>query len=182
MKKLSLILLIASIYCIAQSASAGEADGHSAYRVTSYNLGAILDNKDNKDSLFSQSYQPLLITSTAADILNSDYNNKVSWVEIDSHTANSNGLAVSAQFSAGEHLAFQGAFGITRNLWTPDLADYESASSWEANLGVIYKLLDNLSIEMHFGYMDTGDLFMEKNTYSDVENIIMISNKLTLSF
>lgn len=183
MKMHRIITLIFFLFCtIHQAYAGGEVNTHSAYRVTSYNLGAILDNKENQVPRFSQSYQPLLITSTTADILNSEHNNTVSWVELNSHTANSNGMALSAQFNAGKNIAFQGAFGITRNLWTPDLIDYESESSWEANLGVIYKLLDNLSIEMHFGYMETGDLFMEKNTYTDVENIIMVNNKLTLSF
>jgi hypothetical protein len=30
--------------------------------------------------------------------------------------------------------------------------------------------------------MDTGDLFSDKSTYADVESIIMISNRLTMSF
>ena len=55
-------------------------------------------------------------------------------------------------------------------------------SSWEANLGVIYKLFNNFSYEMHFGFMDTGDIFKKSNAYSDVESIVMISNQLTMSF
>ena len=39
-----------------------------------------------------------------------------------------------------------------------------------------------LAYEVHFGYMDTGDLFQEVDTYSEVESILMISNQLTLSF
>jgi len=183
MKIYYFLITLFIICCTTQGVqAAGNVNTHSAYRVTSYNLGAILDTQENRDPRISQSYQPLLITSTTSDILNNELNNNVSWVEPNSHTANTNGMALSARFNASKHLAFQGAFGITRNLWTPDLIDYESESSWEANLGIIYKLLDNLSIEMHFGYMDTGDLFMEKNTYTDVENIIMVNNKLTLSF
>ncbi len=30
--------------------------------------------------------------------------------------------------------------------------------------------------------METGDLFTNQNSYSDVESIIMVSNKLTLSW
>jgi hypothetical protein len=30
--------------------------------------------------------------------------------------------------------------------------------------------------------MDTGDIFKERNAYTDVESIIMISNQLTMSF
>jgi hypothetical protein len=35
---------------------------------------------------------------------------------------------------------------------------------------------------MHFGFMDTGDLFKRNNAYSDVESIVMISNQLSMSF
>jgi hypothetical protein len=74
------------------------------------------------------------------------------------------------------------AIGLTRNLWSPDSTEFENKSSWEANLGVIYNLFNNLSYELHLGYMEPGNLFTNKSSYSNVESIIMISNKLTLSF
>ncbi len=70
----------------------------------------------------------------------------------------------------------------TKNLWSPDSINYGNESSWEANLGVIYKLMNNLSFELHFAYMDTGDLYTRRSSYSDVESIIMVSNRLTMSF
>ena len=80
------------------------------------------------------------------------------------------------------NISLQGALGVTRNLWTPELMGDLNGASWEANLGVIYKFLDKLSYELHFGYMDTGTLFSDRSSYSDVESIIMISNKISLSF
>ena len=162
---------------------AAEQTSHHAYRVTSYNLGAILDFH-KKSSLFdSNSFNPLMITATKSDILNNELHASVSWVEAVPHTASSQGLAFSAQIEATNKLSLQGAFGITRNLWTPDSnIEYENESSWEANLGIIYKLVNNLSYELHLGYMDTGDLFSDQSSYSDVENIIMVSNRLTMSF
>jgi len=154
----------------------------SIYKVTSYNLGAILDIQDGQKKQFSSNFNPLLITNSTSDILNSEYEGTVSWVEPDSHTANSQGIAVAAQFNATQKVAFLGAFGLTRNLWAPDSINYKNESSWEANLGVIYKLLNNLSYEVHFAYMDTGDLFTERSSYSNVESIIMVSNRLTMSF
>ena len=164
------------------TSSAAEESTHHAYRVTSYNLGAILDFH-KKSSLFeSGNFSPLMITSTTSDILNSELKPSVSWVETSPHTASSKGIALSAKFNATEKISLQGAFGITRNLWTPDNVEYENESSWEANLGFIYKLVSNLSYEIHFGYMDTGDLFTDQSSYSDVENIIMVSNQITMSF
>lgn len=160
--------------------AAGEST-HHAYRVTSYNLGPILEF--HQKSLFkSVDYNPLMITSSTADILNSEHHPSVSWVEAIPHTSSSKGIALFAQFEATKNISVQGVFGITRNLWTPDNVEYENESSWEANLGFIYKLVNNLSYELHFGYMETGNLFSDQSSYSDVENIIMVSNQLTMSF
>lgn len=167
---------------IAPQSFAKEQQTHHAYRVTSYNLGAILDFH-KKNSLFEGgNFNPLMITSTTSDILNNEFNPTVSWVETVPHTASSKGIALSARIKATEKISLQGAFGITRNLWTPDNVEYENESSWEANLGFIYKLVNNLSYEIHLGYMDTGDLFTDQASYTDVENIIMVSNRLTMSF
>lgn len=174
-------IVLAFLFCSSLSFAAGEST-HHAYRVTSYNLGAILDYQ-KKNSLFeSSSFNPLMITSTTSDILNSEHQPSVSWGETVPHTSSSKGIALSAEFEATNKISLQGTFGITRNLWTPDNVDYENDSSWEANLGIIYKLVSNLSYELHFGYMDTGNLFSDQSSYSDVENIIMVSNQLTMSF
>ncbi|WP_457576478.1 hypothetical protein [Desulfomarina sp.] len=181
MKYLTLILTLLLVL-VHGSVFAQDSRTHSIYKVTSYNLGAIFDLQGLNANTSSRNFKPLLITSTASDILNSEYEGSVSWVETNPHTANSRGIAVAAQINATGKLALHGAFGLTRNLWAPDSINYENEASWEANLGVIYKLLDNLSYEIHFAYMDTGDLFTERSSYSDVESIIMVSNQLTMSF
>lgn len=173
---LTLIFLL-----ISSTVSSEGLDSHSAYSVTSYNLGAIIDYQDG-DNAHPENFRPLLITNTASDILNSEHEGTASWAETAPHATSTNGIALSAHFNPTQKLSLQGTFGVTRNLWTPDNINYEQESSWEANLGVVYRFLNNLSYELHLGYMDTGDLFTERNTYSDVESIIMVSNKLTLSF
>lgn len=183
-KEIKFIYIFVAVFVIFSCNTAGAEDikTHNVYKVTSYNLGAILDQQETSDKRLSANFSPLLITSSASDILNSEHEGTVSWVETDSHTANTRGIAVAAQFNATQNFAFLGAIGLTRNLWAPDSINYENESSWEANLGVIYKLLNNLSYEIHFAYMDTGDLFTERSSYSDVESIIMVSNRLTMSF
>jgi hypothetical protein len=156
---------------------------HSAYKITSYNLGAIQGLQGSTILHPAQDFKPLFITSSTADILNSEHQKTVSPVETVSGIASSfRSIGLSAEFDATDKISLQGAFGVTRNLWTPDLFESMNGSSWEANLGIVYKLLDNISYELHFGYMDTGDLFTNRSSYTDVENIIMISNQLTLSF
>lgn len=183
-KKIPFVYIIAAVLAIFSSSFslAEDIKTHGVYKVTSYNLGAILDQRDSASKRLSANFSPLLITSSTADILNSEHEGTVSWVETDSHTANTRGVAVAAQFNATQNFAVLGAFGLARNLWAPDSINYEKESSWEANLGVMYKLLNNLSYEIHFAYMDTGDLFTERSSYSDVESIIMVSNRLTMSF
>jgi hypothetical protein len=65
--------------------------------------------------------------------------------------------------------------------WDSESAD-NLQSSWEANIGVVYNFFNSLAYEVHFGYMDTGDIFQEVDTYSEIDSIIMISNQLTLRF
>ena len=184
MKKSTVFQILILLQLILQSNTLYGADlsGHSAYKVTSYNLGAIQGLEGIPPLNQSPNFNPLLITNSAADILTSEHERPGSFDETASHSSNVSSIALSAQFDATKNISLQGAFGVTRNLWTPDLMGGVNGSSWEANLGVIYKLLNNLSYELHFGYMDTGDLFSNRNSYSDVENIIMISNQISLSF
>lgn len=176
------ILLALLIFSPAELLFGADLGNHSFYKITSYNLGAVLDSQDGTNILNRKSSHPLLITNTTTDILNSEFENTVSWVEINPHTTSSNTIALSATFETTDNLTLSTAFGVTRNLWTTDGTDYENKSSWEANLGVIYRLVNNLSYELHLGYMDPGDLFTDKSSYSNVESIIMVSNQLTLSF
>ncbi len=176
------ILAVSLSFCQSFPAFAEGKATHSAYKVTSYNLGAILDDQDKGTSRYLTDFKPLLITSTASDILNSEHIGKVFIGEAAAPASNTSSIALGATFDATQKISVQGAFGVTRNLWAPDSLNYENESSWEANLGVIYKLVKNLSFELHFGYMDTGKLFNDRSSYTTVESIIMISNQLTMSF
>lgn len=160
---------------------AADLETHHAFKVTSYDLG-VINNSQAKGSIASRNFQPLLITSTVADVLNNTHERTVSLGKTPTDASNISSIALSAQFDPLTNISLQGAFGVTRNLWTPELMGDLNAASWEADLGVIYKFLNNLSYELHFGYMDTGSLFTDRDSYSDVESIIMISNKITLSF
>lgn len=162
-------------------ANAADSATHRAFKVTSYDLGAI-DNFQGKGSLASRNFQPLLITSTIADILNSSQEKTVALGGAAADQSNISSIALSGRLDATSSISVEGAVGVTRNLWTPELMGDFNDASWEANLGVIYKFLNNLSYELHFGYMDTGKVFSDRNSYSDVESIIMISNKISLSF
>lgn len=175
-----ILLHITALFAIAtaSTAMAGEIDTHSVYKVTTYNLGTLLGEQGGS-KLSLQNYEPLMITSTKADILSVNAA-KMSSIKGTSQARNAKGFAIAAEYSATPHIALQGVLGVTQNMQAGTAFDPDA--SWEANLGLIYRFLDNLSYEVHFGYMDAGNLFKERSSYSSDDSIIMISNKLTLSF
>lgn len=168
----SALLLLAGT---ATTVCAASLDGHMQYRVTSYSL-----NSEGLDNSPNVNLEPLLITGATSDIITEslDTSSLIGKAEIQSQT---NVFAISADYLATPDLSLHGAFGITKKSWDSSLGS-EYDASWEANVGVIYRLFNNIRYEVHFGYMDTGDLFKENDTLNDVESIIMISNKLSMSF
>lgn len=179
MKKIFIYLAPLLItFGVVHNSTAEEFEKLSAYKVTTYNLGALMDFQETAD-IRLQNFEPLLITSTKADILNHQSLTEPS-LRTTPDLGTSTGFAISAEYKPTDSFSLQGTFGMAKNNWDPSLDEHES--SWEANLGLVYKLLDNLNYEVHFGYMETGDVFKERSTYSDVESIIMVSNKLSMSF
>ena len=120
-----------------------------------------------------------MITDSASDILSGES----FLTELSSQTGKSapHGFAVAAEFLATPSLAFHGAIGVTKGNWDAE-ASLDSESSWEANIGVVYNFFNTLAYEVHFGYLDTGDVFEQNSSYSEVDAIIMISNQLSMSF
>lgn len=162
-----------------QTGAAEELETLSAYKVNTYNLGALLEFQESANISLAN-FEPLMITSSKADILN-DQSKSADAMSTTADISSARGFAIAAEYKPTAQLSVQGAFGMATNNWG-SLDAAERQSSWEANLGLVYKLLDNLNYEIHFGYMETGDLFKERNSYSDVENIIMVSNKISMSF
>jgi hypothetical protein len=173
--------LAISLTLAATSVPAQDLTTHSAYRVTSYDLNGLLNHQDGSASRYLVDFKPLLITNNVSDILSSEHFSRVSLGK-EAPDIIIEGIALSATFDATRKISLQGAFGVTRNHWVSDALKSDSEASWEANLGVIYKFLDYLSYELHFGYMDSGSLFIDRSSYSNEESIIMVSNRLTMSF
>ncbi len=168
---LALVIILAPFV-----ASADEGDTHSVYRITSYYFG---EHKPFTEARDQNPYNGMMITGTQADILD-DLNQDDINLTPSAKSSLTSGFSVSAKYSPTKNLALQGSIGVTRVNWEPGTKD--THSSWEANLGIIYKIFNNISYSVHFGYMDTGDVYEEKHVLSDIESVIMISNQLTLSF
>jgi hypothetical protein len=167
----TLLMLLGS----AMFGSAANLDGHMKYTIVSYSF-----NIDGNEALLDNDSQDLLITGSQRDLLNESMKNSADYGIADAKPT-TDIFAVSAEFEATPELSLHGALGFSKN--KQDFTfDPEYNASWEANVGIIYKLFNNIRYEVHFGYMETGDLFKEKNSYTDVESIIMISNQLSMSF
>lgn len=152
----------------------------SEYRINGYSFDYDAVSESESGLLFETSrFKPLMITSNTTDIFGEDpfgssFSSQVTGTA-------PHGFAIAAEYLPTPTLAFHGAIGVTSVAWDGESAD-NLQSSWEANIGVVYNFYNSLSYEVHFGYMDTGDLFQKVDTYSGVDSIIMISNQLTLSF
>jgi len=152
-----------------------------AYKITGYRFDYdAVSESEHGLFLETSRFKPLMITNAATDLFGSTpFTEHLTPPSTKSVTPQ--GFAVAAEYLATPDLAFHGAIGVTQGNWDADAA-LQTESSWEANIGVVYRLFNSLSYQVHFGYMDTGDLFKQADAYSEVESIIMISNQLTLSF
>lgn len=170
------------VYLIAGTAStalAVDLAGHQQYKIITYNFSDFGQGEDGLKNGSKSKFTPLMITGSRPDILQRTPFSDVSLGNSDAQNSTS-GFAVSAGFKATSKISIHGSFGMTQNDWDA-AADKNYSSSWEANLGFEYKLFSNLSYGVHFGYMDTGDLF-KTSSYDSVESIVMVSNQLTMSF
>ena len=175
------IITLAIILFITGVVSA-QAEGidNSEYKITGYTFDKDAVSESESGLLFETSrFRPLMITSSASDVFGDDPFG-TSFSSQATGTA-PHGWAIAAEYLPTPNLAFHGAIGITSAAWDAQ-SESDLQSSWEANIGVVYNFFNSLAYEVHFGYMDTGDLFQEVDTYSEVESILMISNQLTLSF
>lgn len=169
------LLTTSLIAGLCANAKATDLEGHIEYTVVSYTFdSATLQNRFGNDDS-----KPLMITNSTSDVLTGSLKNEED-IGVGALNPATDIFALSADFIATPEFSVRGVFGVAKD--ANAVFDHNYESSWEANVGVIYKLFNNISYEVHFGYMETGDLFLEKNSYSDVESIIMISNQLSMSF
>ena len=173
-------VLCLSTLLLGTSVMAAELGETSDYRITGFTFDTDAVSESDGGLKFEPSrFRPLMITNSASDVLVGDP--FVSELSAQTGKYAIHGFAVAAEYLATPNLAFHGAIGVTKGNWDA-AAELDSESSWEANIGVVYNFFNSLAYEIHFGYMDTGDVFKLSDTYSDVDSIIMISNQLTMSF
>lgn len=182
-EKLYIFILLTGLWFVVASSPvlADDFGADPEFAITGYSFDTDAVSESESGLRFETSrFKPLMITNATSDIFGED----PFGTSLNSTGANSapHGFAIAAEFLPTPSLAFHGAIGVTRMDWDSVYLSGRPESSWEANIGVVYNFFNSLAYEVHFGYMDTGDLFQQVNSYSDVESIIMVSNQLTLSF
>lgn len=171
MKNIFATYIALAVLASASVAFADDSGDYSTYKITSYYFGELAE-KIQENGFASTSQNPMLISSGQEDVIGNGF------ISDKNPALNTNSVALSAEYNPTANLTLQGAFGLTKTT----SVNSQPHSSWEANLGIIYKFYNNLSYGVHFAYMDTGDMYQEYNLYSDEEAVILISNQLTLSF
>jgi hypothetical protein len=174
------LIVVATVvlFAVGETLANDAKPGHEVYRVTYYDLGTLLTPDESKLLPSIQSV-PLMIMGSTADIFTNENLGLGSFSYQDEK--NPLGMVLSAEFAPTETIRIIGSFGMAKSPGSIDFST-ENQSAWEANVGLAYTFFGNLSYQMSLGYMDTGDLFTERSSFSDVEQILMISNSISLSF
>jgi hypothetical protein len=164
-------------------------------------------------TISGKNFNPLyVITGSHSGMLSEDtyaYNG-------DMATAGVNAIGWYAVYQVSDKLTINGAIGYAwadeTGTWDDVVLEDDAAAltdldgrdeeyGWEIDLGVSYKLLDNLTYELHFGYVDAGDFWEADPTINspaglvaaanaagitnfenDPENIYLVSHHLTMKF
>ena len=126
-------------------------------------------------------FEPLyILTGRHTGMLNNDIYSGTANM-LDMSEAGIHAVVAAVDYAVSNQLTLHGAVA-----WAQ--ADEELAVGqddeygWEYNIGAAYKLLDNLTYEAHFGYLDTGDFFRSTPTTDDTENVYVLTHHLTMTF
>ena len=124
-------------------------------------------------------FEPLyVLTGAKTSILNNDMGSSNEY-GAKARNAGVHAIVLSADFQASDKLGLHAAVGAAEA--ASELPGYDSDYGYEVNAGASYKLLDNLTYNLHFGWLATGDFF-KLGTANDVQDITVLYNNLTMTF
>lgn len=165
----------------------GKFDALSVSLAYMYNEGDDMNSNDKENVLNATGasagtgdmFEPLyILTGRHTGILNNDVNNGLTAA---SSTAGAHAVVLAADYAVSNQMTLHGAVGWAQadeELITNQDLDY----GWEYNVGAAYKLLDNLTYEAHFGYLDAGDFFNLDGTADISNNVYILTHSLTMTF
>lgn len=160
----------------------GTFDALSANLMYFYGEGDDPNSNDNEAAISGgtgSEFTPLyILTGRTTGMLNPDVNGVYSTVMTGDGV---HGIVASADYTVSDRLTLHGAIGYAQA--DEETAGWDDEYGWEYNIGAAYKLLDNMTYEAHFGYLDAGDWFNGATPNVDVtENVFIASHSLTMTF
>lgn len=131
-------------------------------------------------------FEPLyILTGRHTGILNNDVFNGST---ASASAAGVHAIVAAADYAVSNQLTLHGAIGWAKADEKVYLdgnvlkAAKDAEYGWEYNIGAAYKLLDNLTYEAHFGYLDTGDYFNGNSATDITKNVYLLTHSLTMTF
>lgn len=96
-------------------------------------------------------------------------------------------LGVHADFAVTDKLSLHSAVAYAQaDIDEFNGNDFDEEYGWEIDLGASYKLMDNLTYSVDFGYLMAGDFFEGYdnvlNTTSDAEDVYVLNHRLAMEF
>jgi hypothetical protein len=123
-------------------------------------------------------FEPLyILTGNATNILNGYRGANVVGSTV--RAAGAHAIVALADYAASEDLTLHGGIGWGQADETEGSIDEEYG--WEVDLGLAYKLYDNLTYELHFGWWAVGD-FAELGDLMETEDVLLLSHHLSMKF
>lgn len=123
-------------------------------------------------------FEPLyILTGNATNILNGYRGPNTVGTAV--RTAGAHAVVFLADYAASEDLTLHGGLGWGKADETP--AGVDDDYGWEIDLGLGYKLYNNLTYELHFGWWAVGD-FAELGGLTDSEDVLLLSHHLSMKF
>ena len=183
MKTLFSTSLVAVLLCLAMNAQAmGKELQTGEYTLRAYTLSNGSPTGSQANNAYNNiAFHNLYIFSNAMDTAFNRDDNFPNNNPVHINTDRFQGIALKAAYSPTSSITFHSSIGLT-DTSSDERLDYTDRLGWELDLGMAYRFLDKFAYEVHFGYMDTGQLFTESNRYTDIEDITIVTNKLTMSF
>jgi hypothetical protein len=159
----------------------GALDVSGMYVYASGDDNAATDNKLEALGTLGNEFQPYyILTGPHAGIFNTKIYSGAA-INGQARTAGLHSFGLHANYAMSERLMLHGA--VAYHMADKELATFDDEYGIEYNVGAAYKLLDNLTYEAHFGYLDTGDFFRgAAGTAASEESVFLVSNHLTMTF
>lgn len=155
--------------------------GHAMYFHTSGDNNGETDGDLDGYGGTGNDFEPLyILTGVFGNILNQDQGTVAGSHGAVARAAGVHAIVLTADYAASQDLTLHAGFGYA--MADKEIAGWDDEYGFEYNVGAAYRLQDNLIYAVHLGYLDTGDFFQRGNAATDLNNIVLASHHLTMSF